>query len=143
LAEQRVETLWELDDVGTQAGALGDGLGVRRRVAWVDAESDVLADGLREKKRLLRNDPEVAPVFPPRPRFRGDAAQHDRPFGRLVESRDQVEERRLSRSRAAYDRDRFAGPKRQIDAGEHEPLGPRIAKSDGTELQHGSGGRLA
>ena len=75
--------------------------------------------------------------------MRGDRSQvvavHQHPaLGRIVEARDQLGERRLARSRLAYERDRLPGWDRQVDVAIdhadgfhlHDPALVRLAGED-------------
>ena len=63
-----------------------------------------------------------------------DAVDEDRSAGRVVEARDEVDERRLAAAGAADDRRRLARAGAERDVAEDRLLGARVAELDVAEL---------
>ena len=87
-----------------------------------DAIGDVVADGAREEERLLLDDADLAAQVASGVLRQWLAVQSDRPAGRLIKARQQVDQTGLARPGGAHQRDDLAGFAREADVTQHRRL---------------------
>ncbi len=98
-------------------------VGGRRR-----AVAKVAGDGPREQERLLRNDPDAAPEVLSIDLLDVHAIDQHLAAGRVVEARDQVDQRRFAAAGAADDRGRLARPRAERDPVQDRVFRTRVAE---------------
>ncbi len=118
---ERVRGVRGGDDVGLRVIAEAAVADVGRDA--VVEEHDVLAD--ERDVRAQAREPQLEDV---------DAVDQDAPVARLVETREQVRERRLAAARGAHERDRLARRDAERDLRERGPRGARVGKAHPLEL---------
>ena len=90
--------------------------------------SNVLGDGVREQKRLLRHEADGAAQRRQRDLAHVDAVDEDRPGRRLMQSRQQGDQRGLARSGGPDECDGLSGLDANRHVFEHRPVRSRIGE---------------
>ena len=106
------------------------------------AVGDVLADGDREERRLLRQPRHQTPQLRLAQISNLHAVEHDPPLGGRVEAQRELEQRRLARARAADDGEPLAGGGAERHVVENRRGARRVAEGDAVELEAAARRRL-
>ena len=118
LAHQGVVAVRHCGDEVVRIGCLRGGFDLFLRGVQL-AVADVVAHVAAEERRLLRHDADLLAQAAHLDVADVAAVDRDAAFGRVVEARDQVDQRRLAGAARPDQRDHLAGPGGQIDLAQH------------------------
>jgi hypothetical protein len=106
------------------------------------AERDVAGEGVGEQERLLRHDRDRASQRAQRILAHVDAVDEDGAGRRILQPRQQVQQRRLASTGRPHERDRLAGPDRERHLVQHRPRGVETEGQPAELDRTGDAGRL-
>ena len=139
LAQHGLVAVLEIDDVVAHIGQRGGAVNLFLR-GIVNAEADVVGDGVREQKVILRHvgagaahrvDGQAVHVL---------AVDEEGAVGHIISAQQQVDQCRFARAGLAHDAHAFAGGDREADIPQHVVLAVRVAEGQMAELNAALGG---
>src|SRR6266851_3734523 len=132
LADARLETPWQIPDKA-RLRDVDCPLELLIRHYWA-AHDQVLVDRGREEDRVLEGHADVRAQGAQLKVADVDAVEEDLAFGHVVQTREQVGERRLAAPGAPHDAQRLPRFDGQVDVAQDPVVGLRVLEPDAAEL---------